>query len=75
MIKYGANETRDHCFYRYLHDSPALMLQGARLDPCQIYHLFKHYELYVVDCLVSRLAGQRSMDQNYRSKTDSTVGN
>ena len=75
MIKYGAFETRDLCFYRYLHVSPALMPLGARLDPCQIYHLFKHFESYFADCLVSRLAGQRSMDQNYRSTTDSIVGN
>ena len=51
------------------------MAQGARLDPRQIYHLFKHFASFVVHFLASHLVGQRSMHRNYRSKTDSIAGN
>ena len=50
------------------------MAQGARLDPRQIYHLFKHFASFVVQFLGSHLVGQRSMHRNYRSKTDSIAG-
>ena len=51
------------------------MPRGARLDPRQTYRLFKNFESFVVDFLARHLVCQRSMGRNYRSKTDSIVGN